>query len=280
MNDDRSTSEETDRTRTQPAPGRFAEAANSRTADGRTTDRADRPDRADRAAGSSEPTGTGRADTTRADTTRTDAERHGAGRDTTGRGAVADPARRTADGAGRETGPDAAHGTSREAERVPSPRGPGADSPSADQPQATAALRKPAVVPAPRSPVTAPAAAAGATAATGSTGSTGSGRSAIAVGDRQDGRGFGGWLDPERVDVMSAEWEAVQSGFVDDPAGAVERADALVAKVADLVTEAVRRRRESLHAEEGAPVGTGSDTEELRLALRDYRTVLDRLLAA
>ncbi|WP_431682462.1 hypothetical protein [Kitasatospora sp. KL5] len=91
---------------------------------------------------------------------------------------------------------------------------------------------------------------------------------------------LGNWLDPQQVETVSAEWEAVQAGFVDDPAEAVRRADELVERAADLVAEAVRRRREGLRAEPGSPAGTRTGTEELRLALRDYRTVLDRLLAS
>ncbi|WP_052391249.1 hypothetical protein [Streptomyces sp. NRRL B-24484] len=94
------------------------------------------------------------------------------------------------------------------------------------------------------------------------------------------GDGFGRWLDRQQVATVSAEWEAVQAGFVDDPADAVRRADALVARAADLVAEAVRRRREGLHTEPGTPAAPDAGTEELRLALRDYRGVLDRLLAS
>ncbi|MEW1908726.1 hypothetical protein AB0442_09735 [Kitasatospora sp. NPDC085895] len=96
----------------------------------------------------------------------------------------------------------------------------------------------------------------------------------------QTGEGFGGWLDRQQVATVSAEWEAVQAGFVDDPADAVRRADELVARAADLVAEAVRRRREGLHTEPGTPAGPDAGTERLRLALRDYRGVLDRLLAS
>ncbi|MER8184619.1 hypothetical protein [Kitasatospora sp. NPDC094015] len=90
----------------------------------------------------------------------------------------------------------------------------------------------------------------------------------------------GGWLEPERVDRLTAEWRAVQTGFVDDPARAVAAADALVGKAADLVTEAVAEQRKVLGGADGAPDGDAAvTTEQLRLALRDYRTLLDRLLA-
>jgi hypothetical protein len=104
-------------------------------------------------------------------------------------------------------------------------------------------------------------------------------RDGAAQPDRPDAA-LGGFLEPQRVEVLSAEWSAVQAGFVDDPAGAVEQADELVARAADLVAEAVRRRREGLRAGQEPAAGHGTGTEELRLALRDYRSVLDRLLAS
>ncbi|MFC9324336.1 hypothetical protein [Kitasatospora sp. NPDC057015] len=88
------------------------------------------------------------------------------------------------------------------------------------------------------------------------------------------------WLETAQVQRLSAQWRTVQTGFVDDPRAAVEQADELVGKAADLVTASVRDHRSRLHkAGEGAG-DTGIPTEELRLAMREYRTLLDRLLAA
>ncbi|MED7951538.1 hypothetical protein [Streptomyces sp. BE303] len=97
----------------------------------------------------------------------------------------------------------------------------------------------------------------------------------------------GGWLDRQRVEVIAAEWGAVQAGFVDDPAGAVTRADDLIGRTADQVAEAVAQRRAALRpmvdaaakGSGGSGTGAGS-TEELRLAMRDFRSVLDRLIAS
>ncbi|WP_051966287.1 hypothetical protein [Kitasatospora mediocidica] len=94
-----------------------------------------------------------------------------------------------------------------------------------------------------------------------------------------------GWLDPEQVDRFRAQWHSIQAGFVDDPRQAVEQADALVAKSAELVAEAVAERRRRLGGGDGVDGGaavdeSGARTEHLRLALRQYRTLLERLLAA
>ncbi|MEU9129689.1 hypothetical protein AB0D08_16545 [Kitasatospora sp. NPDC048540] len=90
----------------------------------------------------------------------------------------------------------------------------------------------------------------------------------------------GGWLEPERVERLTAEWRAVQSGFVDDPGQAVRAADKLVGKAAGMVTEAITEQRGELRvATDPSDGDTAGDTERLRLALRDYRTLLDRLLA-
>ncbi|MER7500312.1 hypothetical protein AB0L05_35445 [Nonomuraea pusilla] len=76
---------------------------------------------------------------------------------------------------------------------------------------------------------------------------------------------------------MQARWREVQSSFVDDPGEAVRRADGLVGEVVDAITNALSSRRSALRERwEGS--GGARDTEQLRLALREYRTVLERLL--
>ncbi len=73
-----------------------------------------------------------------------------------------------------------------------------------------------------------------------------------------------------------ARWREVQLRFVDDPHGAAQEAEALVNDAVDALTSALSARRE----EYAAWRGTGrNDTEELRVAVRRYRELLDRLLA-
>jgi hypothetical protein len=72
-------------------------------------------------------------------------------------------------------------------------------------------------------------------------------------------------------------WTDVQAGFVDDPRRAVESADGLVAEVIKNLAEAFSEERSGL--ERQWQQGEDVSTEELRLALRRYRSFFDRLLA-
>lgn len=79
--------------------------------------------------------------------------------------------------------------------------------------------------------------------------------------------------DPAEV---QARWRDLQSAFVDDPGEAVKQADGLVGEIVESLTSALSARTEELRERwEGAGEG---DTERLRLALREYRSVLERLL--
>lgn len=80
----------------------------------------------------------------------------------------------------------------------------------------------------------------------------------------------------ERADAYSARWDAVKSGFVDDPRQAVTQADALVGELLDELQQLFTHQRRSL--EEGLDSDTTS-TEDLRLALGRYRSFFDRLVA-
>ncbi|MEU2437061.1 hypothetical protein ABZ595_12795 [Streptomyces rubradiris] len=88
----------------------------------------------------------------------------------------------------------------------------------------------------------------------------------------------------EEVEEWQRRMREVAGGFVDQPKGAVERADRTLEEIAARFSEAVTRRRRTLRMswEVGADRGGGadSDTEQLRLALRDYRELAERLLHA
>ena len=76
---------------------------------------------------------------------------------------------------------------------------------------------------------------------------------------------------------FSSRWDAVQIGFVDDPKRAVKQADELVAQVMKSLAANFSRQRASIESDVG-----GSDqasTENLRLALRSYRSFFQRLLS-
>ncbi|GIF15388.1 hypothetical protein [Actinoplanes teichomyceticus] len=70
---------------------------------------------------------------------------------------------------------------------------------------------------------------------------------------------------------LRERWRDIQLRFVDDPKGSTAEAAALVDETIEKLTDALRRHRGSLAS--GA-----DDTEALRVELRAYRDVLDRLL--
>ncbi|MFF0861971.1 hypothetical protein ACFYUV_09455 [Nonomuraea sp. NPDC003560] len=80
--------------------------------------------------------------------------------------------------------------------------------------------------------------------------------------------------DPAEV---QARWRDVQASFVDDPAEAIQRADGLVGEVVESLTNSLTSRTGALR-ERWKDVDS-PDTEDLRQAFRDYRNVLERLLA-
>jgi hypothetical protein len=72
-------------------------------------------------------------------------------------------------------------------------------------------------------------------------------------------------------------WSAIQTGFVDEPRKAVEEADTLVAEVMKHLAEVFAGERRQLESqwERADQVST----EDLRLAMRRYRSFFERLLA-
>ncbi|MWA05296.1 hypothetical protein F8568_043655 [Actinomadura sp. LD22] len=85
-------------------------------------------------------------------------------------------------------------------------------------------------------------------------------------------------FDPADAERFRQRWHEVQSGFVDDPAESVRAADALAAEAVEALSRSAGTHRRALSdeaARHGAP-----DTERLRLALRGYRDLLERIFAA
>jgi hypothetical protein len=73
------------------------------------------------------------------------------------------------------------------------------------------------------------------------------------------------------------QWDAIQTGFVDEPRRAVEEADALVALVIKRLSEVFADERAGLEHQWGR--GDEISTEDLRIALRKYRSFFERLLS-
>lgn len=74
-----------------------------------------------------------------------------------------------------------------------------------------------------------------------------------------------------------ARWVEVQTGFVDEPRHAVEQADGLVAEMMKRLAQVFADERGKL--EEQWSRGDDISTEDLRQALRRYRSFMDRLLS-
>jgi hypothetical protein len=73
-----------------------------------------------------------------------------------------------------------------------------------------------------------------------------------------------------------ARWDQVQTSFVDEPRQAVEQADSLVANVVKRIAEQFSAERTTLEGQWAQ--GDNVSTEDLRQALRRYRSFFDRLL--
>ncbi|MER6067500.1 hypothetical protein ABT187_01310 [Streptomyces sp. NPDC001817] len=89
-------------------------------------------------------------------------------------------------------------------------------------------------------------------------------------------------LPHEETDHWEQAMRQLAAGFVDEPRGAVEQADHVLEEIAGRFEEAVERRRRTLRrsweASEDRGPGSDTDTEQLRLALRDYQELAGRLL--
>ena len=73
-------------------------------------------------------------------------------------------------------------------------------------------------------------------------------------------------------------WEALQTSFVDEPQEAVRQADSLVAETIQCVATVFAREKGKLEQQWSG--GGQADTEDLRQALRRYRSFFERLLSA
>ena len=76
---------------------------------------------------------------------------------------------------------------------------------------------------------------------------------------------------------LRERWTDVQAGFVDEPKSSVEQADALVAEVMKRLSDSFATERQALEHQWSR--GDDASTEDLRLALRRYRSFFDRLLS-
>jgi hypothetical protein len=81
----------------------------------------------------------------------------------------------------------------------------------------------------------------------------------------------------DEAQTLRSRWEKIQIGFVDEPRDSVQQADQLVATVIQRLAEIFAAERNRLENDWGK--GDSASTEDLRMALRRYRSLFDRLLS-
>jgi hypothetical protein len=84
-------------------------------------------------------------------------------------------------------------------------------------------------------------------------------------------------LDEASTNSLRSRWMDIQTGFVDEPRQAVQQADGLVAEVMKRLAESFVNERAQLERQWSG--GGDVSTEDLRQALRRYRSFFDRLLS-
>jgi hypothetical protein len=83
---------------------------------------------------------------------------------------------------------------------------------------------------------------------------------------------------PNELEQMRSRWGEIQSDFVDAPKRSVEEADQLVATAIKRLADSFAGAKSGLEGQWQR--GSDVSTEDLRVALRRYRSFFDRLLAA
>ncbi|MFF8229828.1 hypothetical protein [Streptomyces caelestis] len=113
---------------------------------------------------------------------------------------------------------------------------------------------------------------------------TGHGTGPSGSGERAGASHAAHLLPHDESDKLVSQLHHAVAEFVDEPRAAVEEADHVLEEIAARFTEAVTQRRrtlrhswQSVEGGAGKPVSSG-DTEQLRLAMKDYRELAERLL--
>ncbi|MGA2114469.1 MAG: hypothetical protein ABSH56_06920 [Bryobacteraceae bacterium] len=95
-----------------------------------------------------------------------------------------------------------------------------------------------------------------------------------ALEERLDG--MGALLPQDSVTDYRLQWERIQTRFVDEPRTAVQQADELVNETSTRLSEGFASARRQL--EDQWSSGDNVSTEDLRVALKKYRTFFEKLL--
>jgi hypothetical protein len=83
-------------------------------------------------------------------------------------------------------------------------------------------------------------------------------------------------LDMNDSEQFRERWQSIQGTFVDEPKSSVEKADELVTELMEQLARTFQEERRSLESELDRD---DVSTEDLRVALKRYRSFFERLLA-
>jgi hypothetical protein len=97
-----------------------------------------------------------------------------------------------------------------------------------------------------------------------------------AEGSQQQAHNETPLLPSDAVNELRNRWSTIQTGFVDEPREAVKQADELVAMTMKRLAEGFAGQRNNLERQWAG--GGDVSTEDLRQALRKYRSFFERLL--
>jgi hypothetical protein len=89
---------------------------------------------------------------------------------------------------------------------------------------------------------------------------------------------FAPLFENDEAEAFRSHWLNIQSRFVDDPGASVKEADELVADVIKSITRSFADRRISLESQWKSGENNIS-TEDLRVAIKRYRSFFNRLLS-
>ncbi len=101
-------------------------------------------------------------------------------------------------------------------------------------------------------------------------------RESSATGTRETARTA--LLSTDETHSYKARWSDIQAAFVDQPREAVSQADRLAGEVIDRLSAIFSDERR--HLQNQWERSEEASTEDLRLALRRYRSLIDRLLSS
>jgi hypothetical protein len=87
----------------------------------------------------------------------------------------------------------------------------------------------------------------------------------------------GSLYDEHEATDLRTRWQSIQGSFVDDPQQSVEQADELVATAIQRLAEIFAQEKSRLQGLWHS--GSEPSTEDMRQALRRYRSFFDRILA-